>query len=361
MTAIMDPERRCDVEVSTLGVRGEVHRSGISADAAIELVQASFTTKSRVLTWLSAKVSSGNWVAMRLRCCGDSYPPRYHSYGPLVADLWAPEQFYGQLVDVVFPDGKRSRLGEAAMMARQAQADVEDLLLRICIPDESNRVTTGCISLEGWYSPIELAGTYNADGNITRDVALSWLHIHDGDRVERVAGLSVDALAERVEAAPKGMRVGVSTTVKHLYEHVRRDLESANSRNDRPTHPGAVRRGARSIAPTDVELTREQVLGVLETPPSVLLEALETAAFPDDEWRDAEAIALEMVEAKKQGAPTLEVNVDTGHHRHFIEQHALYHVRRLPNGGVMLATHPYRTLWPLWADALDLLGIRKNE
>jgi hypothetical protein len=32
-------------------------------------------------------------------------------------------------------------------------------------------------------------------------------------------------------------------------------------------------------------------------------------------------------------------------------------VRRLPNGGVMLATHPYRTLWPLWADALFLLGI----
>ena len=25
---------------------------------------------------------------------------------------------------------------------------------------------------------------------------------------------------------------------------------------------------------------------------------------------------------------------------------------------VMLATHPYRTLWPLWADALFLLGIR---
>ncbi|NUQ79852.1 MAG: hypothetical protein HUU21_40635, partial [Polyangiaceae bacterium] len=84
-------------------------------------------------------------------------------------------------------------------------------------------------------------------------------------------------------------------------------------------------------------------------------------AVPDDEWREAEAVALEMIEAKKQGAPTLEVNVDTGHHRRFIEQHAPYHVRRLPNGGVMLATHPYRTLWRLWADALDLLGIRKNE
>ena len=27
-------------------------------------------------------------------------------------------------------------------------------------------------------------------------------------------------------------------------------------------------------------------------------------------------------------------------------------------GGVLLATHPYRTLWQLWADALFLLGIR---
>ncbi|WP_437651507.1 hypothetical protein [Sorangium sp. So ce362] len=31
--------------------------------------------------------------------------------------------------------------------------------------------------------------------------------------------------------------------------------------------------------------------------------------------------------------------------------------RRLPSGGVVLATHPYRTLWPLWADALFALGL----
>jgi hypothetical protein len=42
----------------------------------------------------------------------------------------------------------------------------------------------------------------------------------------------------------------------------------------------------------------------------------------------------------------------------WIEQHAPFHVRRLPNGGVRLATHPYRILWPLWADALHLLDIR---
>jgi hypothetical protein len=81
--------------------------------------------------------------------------------------------------------------------------------------------------------------------------------------------------------------------------------------------------------------------------------------MPDDEWRAVESRALDLIEAKKQGAPTEEVNVSTGKHTRFIQRHAPFHVRRLPNGGVMLATHPYRTLWPLWADALYLLGITR--
>jgi hypothetical protein len=296
-----------------------------------------------------------------MRCCGDTYPSRRHPYGPLVADLCVAEQFYGQRLDVVFPDGERSRTGEAALTGRREQADIEDLLLRICVQDESKRVTTGCISLGYWSPPIELAGTYNADGNVARDVALSWLYIHDGDRVERAAGLSIDALAARVDAAPKGTRVGVSTNVKHLTEHVRRDAEAASSRQDRPPHSGVVRRGARAILPTDVELTREQVLRVLGTPLPALLDALEAAAVPDGEWRDAEELALKMIEAKCQGEPIVEVDVTKGHHVQFIQHHAPYHIRRLPNGGVLLATHPYRTLWQLWADALELLGIRTDK
>ena len=105
-------------------------------------------------------------------------------------------------------------------------------------------------------------------------------------------------------------------------------------------------------------MTREQVLAVLETPPAKLLEALESVAVPDAEWRAVEPIARENIEAKKRGAPTEEVAVNTLQHFRFSEQHAPHHVRRLPNGGIMLATHPYRTLWPLWAGALDLLGIR---
>jgi hypothetical protein len=110
--------------------------------------------------------------------------------------------------------------------------------------------------------------------------------------------------------------------------------------------------------PPAYEMTREQVLAVLETPPAKLLEALESVAVPDAEWRAVEPIARENIEGKKQGAATENVAVNTRPHLRFVEHHAPYHVRRLPNGGVMIATHPYRTLWPLWSSALDLLGIR---
>jgi hypothetical protein len=106
------------------------------------------------------------------------------------------------------------------------------------------------------------------------------------------------------------------------------------------------------------QLKERQVLAVLETPPAKLLEAFEFAAVPDAEWRAVEPNALEKIEAKKQGAQCDEVEVNTRRHLRFLENHAPYHVRRLPHGGVMLATHPYRTLWPLWADAFALLGIR---
>ena len=79
--------------------------------------------------------------------------------------------------------------------------------------------------------------------------------------------------------------------------------------------------------------------------------------MPDDEWRAVEPRAREAIQATKDGAPTHEVDVTTRKHVQFIERHAPYHVRRLPNGGVLLATHPYRALWQLYADALFLLGI----
>jgi hypothetical protein len=105
-------------------------------------------------------------------------------------------------------------------------------------------------------------------------------------------------------------------------------------------------------------MTREEVLAALSLGSGVLLEALEASSTPDEEWLAVEPLARDAFEAAAQGAPTVEVDVSTELHVRFIQQHAPSYVRRLPNGGVMLATHPYRTLWPLWAGALNLLGIR---
>lgn len=136
------------------------------------------------------------------------------------------------------------------------------------------------------------------------------------------------------------------------------DMEATSTKLGWPLHPGAVRRGARKRLPTDAELSREEVLAALQVPPALLLEALEASAVPNQDWRDAEAIAHRMSDAKEKGEATSEIYWPDGTHAQFLKHHAPTHVRRLPNGGVLLATHPYRTLWPLWADALLLLGIR---
>ncbi|WP_438033966.1 hypothetical protein [Sorangium sp. So ce204] len=94
---------------------------------------------------------------------------------------------------------------------------------------------------------------------------------------------------------------------------------------------------------------------------SSLVGALEASAVPDEAWRAVEPRARELVqeliEEPREGETSYEVNVATGRHVRFIEHHSPYHVRRLPNGGLMLATHPFRTLWPLWSDALFVLGL----
>jgi hypothetical protein len=246
---------------------------------------------------------------------------------------------------------------EAAVLTLVTLENIEDLFLRLCAPDESKRVTTGvCTWFQSWGPPVVACATYNMDEHIARDLALSWIHLHDKDDAEHIAGLSPDALRARVEAAPPGARITIANEVELL-----RDKNVAKLHLYLPVPERIMVRGARLDLVGEDELTREQVIRALETPPTTLLEALETAAIPDVEWRAAEPLALETIEAKKQGAPCYEEWVTSRKHLLFIQHHAPYHVRRLPNGGVLLATHPYRTLWQLWADALDLLGIRTNE
>ena len=342
---------------SVLRPGSEVWRDGVVIEEIIAFTRANFDSGSHVRLTFWVSFASGG-TPLDLYGYGEAFTRRYPESGPFEG-FGEEEYVYGKRMNVVFPSGGRSVITEAAILSMRVQEDTEDVLLRLCAPNERKRVTTGGLSAGLWFAPVEMSGTYHAHANeIARDIALAWVHLHDGDIVNRAAGLSLEALAARVDAAPRGARVGIAPTTQRRNEHNMLDVEAEKVRDTRPPRPDLARKGPRVILPGDDELAREQVLAVLETPSATLLDALEAAAVPDDEWRSAESLALEMIEAKNQGAPTLEVDVTTGHHVRFIQHHAPFHVRRLPNGGVLLATHPYRTLWQLWADALLLLGIR---
>jgi hypothetical protein len=314
--------------VSALAIQGttcglmitNVMCSGRSVDQVIEEVRANFRTEQSVYTSFYAILPSGRRVEFSFRCFGAVFE-RKSPTGPLRMTPFYREELLPARLPIALGGGERSVEVETVIASLLVQPDIEDLLLRFCAPDASKRVPTGgCAEFWGWGAPVEIGATYHADAaEVARDLALSWVHLYDGDKVEGAAGLSLSALRERVEAAPHGARVAVKGSA---------------------------------------ELSRETVLAALDTPPSALLDALEaSAAAPDDEWRAALPRAQETLEAAKQGAPTYEADLTTRKHVRFLQQHAPYHVRRLPTGGVMLSTHPHRTLWQLWADALYLLGI----
>jgi hypothetical protein len=357
LSVLACPGGFCNVSLSTLGTSEKLWRRDIHVDDVIAVTRAAFKPGSEVRASLGARWP---WLATHgliLSCYGEEYDRRY-PHGPLRIATTERKHVFPDCLELAI--AVRSVEAEAAIASMEVQQETEDIFLGLCAPDERARVTTGACSghgLSDWPAPVEACATYHADAKVARDLALAWVHLHDGEMVGRAAHLSLDALHPRVEAAPKGARVGVATTIERIAEHHTLDDEASRSRAERSTHAGAIRCVPRARLPGDIELTREQVLAALATPPTILFEALEAAAVPDDEWRAAEPLALELLEAIQQGAPTEEVKV-TGKHTRFIERHAPYHVRRLPNGGVLLATHPYRTLWPLWADALLLLGIR---
>jgi len=257
----------------------------------------------------------------------------------------------------------------SAMLGHFVQENLEQLFLSLCAPDAHPRVKVGAYSMAdkryedylwnmpGWRAPLEMAATYHGERLVARDVALSWLYLHDGDRVASVLDLSLDELTARVEAAPSGATVGLSSRGRHVIKHARDEWkEPQHGWDDEGWH--LLFRGPRPRFREDEDLSREQVLAVLRTPSETLLDALEAAAVPDEEWREAEKRALDAIAARQEGEPTSWVNVDHRDERTFVEEHAPYHIRRLDNGGVMIATHPYRYLWPLWSDALSLLGLR---
>ncbi|WP_104986034.1 hypothetical protein [Sorangium cellulosum] len=364
LSALAYPGGLCNVRLSTRGVSEEMWRPEIPVDEVIAVTRPAFKAGSEVHVGLG---SPWRWLGrygLTLECYGEDYDRRWPS-GPLGVGTYEWKGLYPYCLEMAIGSGVRSVEAEAAMISMHMEQDVEGILLGLCAPDAHVRVTTGaCAAVFRWPAPVEACATYHADAaTVARDLALSWMHLHDGDIVGRAARLPLSELVARVDAAPRGARVGVASHVERVGEHETLDLHASRSRSERPTRDDAVRRVPRALLPGDVEITREQVLQALLTPPDLLLEALEASALTDDAWRAVEPRARELIheiidEAEtREGEPSYEVTVATGRHVRFIERHSPYHVRRLPNGGLLLATHPFRTLWPLWADALFLLGI----
>lgn len=287
-------------------------------EAAAKLL-AVFNTDTYSSASYNVTLGSNRTLDFGAHFCGDG-AVRRGAVGPIGVSPFDKVQLLPLHLPLVSQHGARSVDVEAALSALVAQDDVEDVLLRLCAPDATKRVTTGgCTRLWHWGAPIEIGATYHADASsVARDLALSWVHLHDKERMEWAAGMSLEALHARVDAAPQGASVAVEGSG---------------------------------------QLSREVVLAAIKTPPAALLDALEASALPDDEWRAVEPLALAAIEAMTADAPTYEADVSTRKHFQFLRLHAPYHVRRLPGGGVLLATHPYRTLWQLYADALFLLGI----
>jgi hypothetical protein len=286
-------------------------------------------------------------ILVSLRCFTEAYERRWSLCGP--HEPQGPLEMYpGNCMDFFSPSfciefawgrGPYSIEVEAELAWRFLQINLEGLLLRFCEPDGSGRIRTGgCTNAWFWHAPVTTCATYHADAReIARDLAVSWVHLHDQDPMSRIAGIPLSLLHARVDAAPRGARVSIAPRLSRV------------ARKGVGVH-------ARS-------LSRETVLKALAAPPSALLDALEASATSDDARR---AIAPRVAEiwARTQtfaktgdGPPTWLVDTNTYRHFRFLKKHPPFAVRRLPSGGAVLATHPYCSLWPLWADALGALGL----
>lgn len=300
-----------------------------SVDEALAIARARFGGQT------SARVSfrmmlSGSKRALIDIWCHSEERERQVPHGPLTLNPWGKQDFLSSDFDLAWGRGPRTIQVEAVVAWQLIRDDLEELLVRFCEPDASGRIPTGACTHGGyWNAPVDMCATYNAKAEeLGRDLALSWVHLHDKDSVSRIAGMSLQALHARVDAASRGARVAMKG-------------KSERSRS----------------------LSRETVLKVLAAPPSALLDALEASAAPDDAWRAAAPRATAILDLTRQisetgeGPPTWPVCTSTYGHIHFVKKHPPFHVRRLPSGGVVLATHPYCSLWPLWANALCALGL----
>ncbi|XXY53727.1 hypothetical protein WME91_21570 [Sorangium sp. So ce269] len=154
-------------------------------------------------------------ILVGLKCFTEAYELRWslrrphEPQGPIEMAPCNAMDFFGFILELPWGRGPRSFEVEAELAWHILQIDLEDFLLRLCEPDGSGRVRTGgCTNAWFWHAPVTTCATYNADvREIARDLAVSWVHLHDQDAMSRIAGIPLDLLHARVDAAPRGARV----------------------------------------------------------------------------------------------------------------------------------------------------------
>jgi hypothetical protein len=245
---------------------------------------------------------------------------RVHWYSPIAVGAgWMRHYLFHSPIPRSKHGGPCSVEVEAGVACKMDMADAYKILVQLC--SSSTAVTTGGCGEGDWGFPTTNAASYHPDGYAARDLAMSWLHHNDNYSTTLTAGFSIEALREGVDASPRGI----------------------------------------SVSPVEGEwLSREEVLAAMDLPPEVLFAALDvSAAKVPPKWKAIEADVRRVLrELEDADADDVEWIPITDEHIRFFKEHTPAIAKRLDNGAVVLFAHPFRTLWPLWADALALLGIR---
>ncbi len=270
------------------------------------------------------RASSGRVLQLNAETTRDRYYSDYPGHPSLFVSFLSEPFVEGQLLppSIVRFKGISTPLEfDAGVAWFIAMNDMLHILKPFCTSHPA--ITMGCC-LEGpiWGAPLTGAASYHADGSPGRDLALSWIHLHDKAPLDLAVGWSIDALRERVEGAPPNSSVWIMD-------------------EDR--------------------ISREQILAALDVPGKTLVETLDAAANKfHPTWGSIMNAgfgtylqALDDAQGREKEA--FLVNEE---HIQFIEECSPAYVQHLENGAIILYAHPDRTIWPLWASALDLLGIR---
>jgi len=206
---------------------------------------------------------------------------------------------------------------EAGLTYTYWMTDIYTLLIRLCTVNPA--ITTGGCGGH-WCMPITGSGSYHADGYVARDLARTWWHLVHAD-FKQTSGYSLADLRACVEASPRGQ----------------------------------------SLSPAvGVWFTREEVLAAMDVPKEKLLAALQAcAAETSPEWRaiEGDINRIRQTFEYREGAD-VEWTSFGPEHAAFLKKHAPFVVKQLDSGAVVMLASPWRNFWPLWSDALSLLGIR---